>query len=362
MELKTYYEAKSQLVYLVTNYRGKRIFLSTGLRSEGKFSGVDIQGSSAKKHHLRKLFNSCEEYLALHSNETFTDMKLHLKELIVGRKLGPTALSEFITQFAATKDKEGTKKIYEMTAKRVAEYDNVTTPEDVTPDWLHGYVTLQRNKGRMTNGIGLDLRNIRAVFNWGIDNSKIENYPFRRFKIKVEETRKRNLAPEQISELKKHLGFPPVDIFFMMLYCCGINFSDLVELEPGQIRNGRLEFRRNKTGRQFSYKVEPELQELFERYKGEKYLLSFMDTREDYHSYLRYCDRALAKIIPGISTYWSRHSVASIAAQLDISVDTIGQMLGHADANHATTFIYINYDNKKIDLANRKVIDYINSL
>lgn len=60
---------------------------------------------------------------------------------------------------------------------------------------------------------------------------------------------------------------------------------------------------------------------------------------------------------PDISQYWCRHTWATIAADLDIPKETIAAALGHG--GNSVTDIYINFDRKKIDEANRKVLDYI---
>lgn len=58
----------------------------------------------------------------------------------------------------------------------------------------------------------------------------------------------------------------------------------------------------------------------------------------------------------GLTTYWARHSWATIAASLDIPEDTIALALGHSSA-HTTTAIYIERRLSKVDAANRKVLD-----
>ena len=62
-------------------------------------------------------------------------------------------------------------------------------------------------------------------------------------------------------------------------------------------------------------------------------------------------------LFPNISTYWARHSWATIAASLDIPKDTIAHALGHG--NNTVTDIYIDFDQKKVDEANRRVLDWV---
>ena len=49
---------------------------------------------------------------------------------------------------------------------------------------------------------------------------------------------------------------------------------------------------------------------------------------------------------------------ATIAAYLDIPKETIAAALGHG--GNDVTDIYINFDQTKVDKANRRVIDYLN--
>ena len=58
-----------------------------------------------------------------------------------------------------------------------------------------------------------------------------------------------------------------------------------------------------------------------------------------------------------LTTYWARHSWATIARKLKISKDTIALALGHG--SHTVTDIYIEEDMAEVDEANRKVFDYV---
>jgi hypothetical protein len=68
--------------------------------------------------------------------------------------------------------------------------------------------------------------------------------------------------------------------------------------------------------------------------------------------------KAYEPLFPKLTTYYSRHSWATIASFLDIPIETISAGLGHEYGNRITA-IYINYDNRKVDIANRKVIDWV---
>jgi integrase len=62
-------------------------------------------------------------------------------------------------------------------------------------------------------------------------------------------------------------------------------------------------------------------------------------------------------LFPELTTYWARHTWATIAASLDIPKETIAAALGHG--GNTVTDIYIDFDQRKVDDANRRVIDYV---
>lgn len=71
----------------------------------------------------------------------------------------------------------------------------------------------------------------------------------------------------------------------------------------------------------------------------------------------KYGKKTVYPYFPKISTYWARHTWATIAASLDIPKETIAAALGHG--GNTVTDIYIDFDRRKIEAANRRVIDWV---
>lgn len=377
--IKTYVNSRDNKVNLIVMYAGKRIMVTTPITSKVKFTGTDVppsvSGSNAKAAQLRKWYTECEEFILAHKTMPAEQLRKALKAIVDGGNpedaAGGDTLAALLNRFADTKRAENTKRAYRCTAKNVEAFDSKATLS-VTPEWLRRYeaheLTKDRpsqqkdgkgvtRKGRQQNGVAIDLRNIRAVFNWALENGWTSNYPFRTFKIRQEQTRKRNLPIDVMRQVIAH-GGRYCDMFALMTYLIGINISDIYYLGKDSIKDGRLEYRRNKTGRLFSIKVEPEAQHIINRYAGEKYLLSFADTCKDYKVFLKHMNDELGGIYKGCTSYWCRHTWASVAASLDIPIETISAALGHS-VGASVTNIYIQYDQKKVDEANRKVLDYI---
>lgn len=284
--------------------------------------------------------------------------------------------------FLSGKTNKGTKGVYQHTLDRIRLFDSdidKKTFEDVDLKWLTEFEAFcARTAGK--NARNIHLRNIRAVFNNAIDYELTSAYPFRRFKIRPEATRKRSLSVEELRELLSWPVEPYAeiyrDMFVLIFMLIGINTVDIFGLK--EIHKGRIEYKRAKTGRLYSIKVEPEAMEIIKKYQGTNGLLCIADRWSDHRNFRHQLNKALQRIgeverkgrggkkiitsaFPGLSSYWARHTWATIARKIGVSVDDIALALGHADDKHQTTFIYIDDEQVReaVDVANRRVLDWV---
>ena len=256
-----------------------------------------------------------------------------------------------------------TRSLYENTWQIVTLFSpnaDALQFSDISSNWLSKFdLWLERERGNRPNTRSVHLRNLRAVLNLALDNGADFVMPFRRYKIPSEETRKRCLSLLQIRyiinvELEPWLG-KYRDVFVLQFYLIGINIVDL--LTTAQLVGDRVEYRRAKTHRLYSIKAEPEALAIIERYKGDKHLLNVADGCRHYRYFAMQMNRYLKDVMPNLSTYYSRHTWATIAASLEIPKETIAHALGHG--SRSVTDIYIDFDRNKVDEANRRVIDYV---
>lgn len=293
----------------------------------------------------------------------------------------------YYRKFADEKKNARTKENYLYTLSKVVSFcdePETLTFEDITYSWLKDFEFFLSETSAI-NSISIHMRNIRAVFNDALKSEIINCYPFRKYKIKHEETAKRSLLPQQLVSFRDYPCEEHqkqyLDAFMLTFYLIGINTIDLCYLK--EIRNGRIEYRRAKTKKLYSIKVEPEAAVIIEKYKGEGQLLNILDRYENYKDYAHRLNENLQEIgevkfkekiikgkkrkvkerkplFPEITTYWARHTWATIAHKIGIPKDTISMALGH-EFGCKTTGIYIDFDMEKVDEANRKVIDYLNN-
>ncbi len=282
-------------------------------------------------------------------------------------------------RFAERKQKS-TRQLYESTLSLIHKHFKHTSNlrfEDITPKWLNQFNEALAKTSSSQNYRNIHLRNIRAVFNSAIDDEITIYYPFRKYKIKPIKTRKRSMKVEDLRRLFDYQveEYAEIyrDLFKLIFMLIGINTVDLHRLKE-VTAEGRVEYCRAKTHRLYSIKVEPEAMEIINKYQGKKGLLIVADRWTDHRNFRHQINKALQLIgevkreglggkkkrkpaFPEITTYWARHTWATIAAYLDIPKDTIAAALGHgADT---VTDIYIDFDQRKVDNANRKVLDWV---
>ncbi len=207
---------------------------------------------------------------------------------------------------------------------------------------------------------------IHAVIREAIRDEVIERDPFIKLnKMPRSPKRKRSLPVEALRELfaaKPRLKSSAValDVFRLSFMLIGINTIDLLSLSG--VVDGRVNYERHKTRKQYSIKVEPEALEIINRYKSNKQgqLLTFADRWTARNSASKAITKALRRVSgrDDLTLYWARHSWATIAYSIGIPKDIISQALGHS-FGVAITDVYIDYDNEKVDEANRRVLDWV---
>ena len=235
---------------------------------------------------------------------------------------------------------------------------------------------LSRNNS--INTISAYLRGVRAIYNAAIneDAFKTEKNPFKIYKIpKSKHVKKKALSKESISDFRKvHYEFESSiwhtkNYMMVMFLARGMNFIDLAKLRVKDIYSGYLFYGRSKTDDSLSVKIIPELQKILDYYLTDKKPSDFVfpigndGSQEMFTKYStdrRRVNKHLKTIakdagIDGkLSTYYFRHSWATIAKYLGISSEIISDALGHK--NLSTTEIYLkSFVNDTLDEANEMV-------
>jgi integrase len=153
----------------------------------------------------------------------------------------------------------------------------------------------------------------------------------------------------------------------------GINLRDLILLKPECLKNGRLIYRRAKTGKLYSIHVTPEISTILGSFTPNETLLGLI-TRAQLNSsfkinhlqqFLKVTNKhlknigAFLEVNEPISTYVFRYSYANLAKQLGYSKDLIAEALGHEYGNSVTGIYLEQFDNDVVDSMNQALINAV---
>lgn len=403
-------------LYMVIYNNGTSAQIATGLMlhkeefEAGKVVGVPMAGKLTQMLGIKraKLQLDIEE-LAVGGYEVDKMKAAEIKKAVMAKRGNDgedgngegngtgneAAFGTFAEKFIVRRGKEKTRQVYEMTLRKMGGYCDVGSLRfaDISVGWLRDF---EHWLGATcsVNTRGIHLRNIRAVMNAAIDEGVMpaDLYPFRRFKIKKEETMKRSLS---VCDLRRLRDYPCegwqrkyVDVFMLSFYLAGINLVDLMGLPPLGA-DGVIRYRRSKTGVLCQLSVPPEARAIIERYRGDERLLWFGERlkpgAEGWHDWLHRFNDGLQKVgpsgymyvrrkgrcggkqrvkvynalFPELTSYWARHTWATLAAEIDVPDAVIDAALGHRSACRMAD-IYIRRDARKVDEAVRRVIEYVN--
>lgn len=291
-----------------------------------------------------------------------------LRDLLL-READPNAgiitLREMFQRYTSKEMRQSTKNNYLATWRTIEQFDKAAsslTLEDINRDWVERYNLYLLGLGRSHNTRTVRIRHIAAVFNYAIDNELTNNFPFRRLNLSLDSTRNRDLSVEEIRDIFT-ADVPErrrclLDAFKAMFFLIGINLHDMYDLTPANVIDGRIEYVRLKTGKRYSILTQPELLEIMKKYQGTRHLFSFCEKYKNANSFSISMNNALRSLRDGLTTYYGRHTWATLAFNLGIPKDVVSLALGHSFGVRVTD-TYINADLSRVDEANRRVIDYV---
>lgn len=377
---------------------GTNLYLSTGiyasLENWDRTTNTYI-GKSAKRYNstlLSMLTNVTNRILELKESGQWPRLTQHqIKQLLTNLEMEkptvdiPSIASIFEKMLEGRRDRtKGTARSTLLKIEAFAGDPDKLSFDDINRSWLEEFYKSMSDLSINTKSTYM--KSLRRAFNYAMDRDITTNNPFRSYHINTEETRMRVLTIDKMRlliNLELQGMYPEYrDLFMLTFFLIGINTIDLSELTEDNIKDGRIEYRRAKTNKLYSIKIEPEAQEIIDRYKGTKHLIRCFDRYKDYKALMGSVDNALVKmgpplldkkgnfiftgnhrkvmnpIDPKLSIYYARYSWATFAAELDIPKDTISEALGHSYGS-AITGVYIKFKHDKIDEANRRVLDYV---
>ena len=268
----------------------------------------------------------------------------------------------------------GTSSTYSLSEKSIRaflEYKKGHVSEqlsfyDITPKFLHAYenyMLIEKKNSRTT--ISMYLRVLRTLFNIALKHKEIdpEFYPFGKGKYEIPATQniKKSLNKEQLQILYRAKPQTPEqqkakDFFFFSYSCNGMNIKDIALMKYEHIQGDKLIFYRAKTINTAKTHLKPVKAYLTEFAKSvigkygnpnkekKNYIFSIIDptnTETQRHTKIKNFTKfinqhikklAVANGLPeSISTYFARHSFATMAIQSGASMEFVSEALAHSN-------------------------------
>lgn len=259
----------------------------------------------------------------------------------------------------------GTANNYSLAAKSLKEYAESDTLQfqAVTPKFLQGFEDYMVNKGRSLTTVSMYVRTLRTIFNDAIHSkdAKAEDYPFgrRRYVVPASTNKKKALTGRQLRELMDAPAATPEqerarDFFFFSYASNGMNMKDIALLKWSQVEVDRLTFIRQKTKRTkknqqvvITVFLTDFHRDIISRYgndpKATDYVFPIvvqdMDADKQHraiNNFTTYVNQHIKKLcksndLPTVTTYWARHSFATVAVLKGASMEFMRESLGHSD-------------------------------
>lgn len=247
--------------------------------------------------------------------------------------------------------------------KKFTKGKDMTFPQ-ITYTWLMQFEKFYLSKGNSYNALGVYMRTLRAIINKAIKSGIVERnyYPFEHYRIKTEKTRKRAIPLTTIQKIMNTpieesdgLLYHSRNYFLASYMMYGMNFADMAYLKLSNIIGNRIQYKRQKTGKQYDIKISDKLSAIISHYTEGKSKEDFVfpiikrtDPQDQYkdlmwarHEYNKGLKKLAEKceIEENITSYVSRHSFATEALLKNIPVTAISAMLGHSSLN--TTQVYL---------------------
>lgn len=245
------------------------------------------------------------------------------------------------------------------------------------------------------------LGDIQTLFNKACDKyndpdaetALIAHHPFSSKKLQIEvkdEPAKRDLSVEELVKILKAENLPGLrmqlarDVLALSFYLAAMNTVDLFG-EDAALTFRRITYHRQKTATRrkdealLSVKIEPESLPLIRKYidPDKKRLFTFYKSYSNFRNFNINVNKGCKQLAnylginPNLSTYYMRHTLATIGAEdCGISDAEIALLLNHVSENNEwktgkslkVTRGYIHRRFSKNDINQRKILDYVHNI
>jgi len=284
----------------------------------------------------------------------------------------------------------GTAITYECAIKSLENFQSESTFAHITPNFLHKYESWMLSQNRSKTTISMYVRCLRSIFNDAISDGLMakEQYPFGRRKYEVPSGRniKKSLSIHEIEMIFNYAAAPGSEEmardYWTFLYMAnGMNVKDMALLKYGNIKGNYIEYGRAKT---INTRREYEPIQVFLSDRVKEIIIKYGNQRKGHDDFIfpilkkNLTPEQQQKLIAlkvhvinewmksiaqnlgiekTVTTYFARHSFATVLKLKDFGKEFIGDSLGHRSPN--TTELYLgSFEDERKKKAANALIDF----
>ena len=302
------------------------------------------------------------------------------------KKLATTDVYQYYeTAIKRFKDKErfGTASNYQSSLTSLKAFSPKLSFKDITVDFLEKYEAWFLARGKSISTVGIYLRPLRAILNEAIEDgiiTKENNYPFgkRRYQIPASKNIKKALTLEEMSRIFKYeplqgTWYDKAKDFFIFSYLGnGINMKDIALLKNKDIEGEFIRFTRAKTANtnrssstQISICLVPEMKAVIDKWRTinqhpDNFLFPILDKSmsterqgevikqftKNVNTYLKRITSSIGITKP-VTTYFARHTFATVLRRSGVSTEMISESLGHTSTKTTNSYLDSFEDDKR---------------
>lgn len=336
---------------------------------------------------LRRYFDALQskaETIAADLGEDFTFDSFY--ETFVGGKYNSDkkdvyALFDKLIANLESQERIKTAISYRTAMNALKTYKPKLSWKDVSPTFLKGFESHFVKEGKSLTTVGIYARALRKVVNDAIALGYMpkDKYPFGKngYVIPKGSNVKKALTKDEVKLILKYKSknkaeIKARDLWLFSFLCNGMNFADIASLRVENIQGELLVFTRKKTTRSSNQLIRvpllPEAKKILKTWanvKGKQKDLLFditnidatpkqfqKDVDQAVKTTNKYMDRigSSVGIKVKVTTYYARHSYATILKRSGVSVAQISEALGHSSLLTTQSYLDSFDDDTLIDV------------
>ena len=363
---------------LRVTYQGERKYYATGYNASLKdflLMKENKQRGELRKVNLalteiqikaQKCCDNLESFSFLKFEKTFFPKKIPVVNL-------QSAFDAYVQELKAN-DQIGTWSSYNCACVSLHKFKSRLKFEQITPEFLRSYERWFVGQGRSITTVGIYLRSLRAIMNVAIQQGmvRIEDYPFgkRKYIIPTGRNIKKALTLNEIANIynyntvEKSIDDMCRDFWIFIYLCNGLNVKDFCLLKYKNIEEDFIIFNRAKTIRTRRSNPEPIRISMKEdarriiakwgqnQFSLDTYIFPFLKvgmTLEKQRDIVKLLTRLInehmkqiaedLRIFKPVTTYYARHSFATILKNSGVSTEFISEALGHTSLETTKSYL-----------------------